>query len=68
MASQVRKGRRQTRASLQNPEQPKDISLSVISGESYIHDSHEFGQREDDLFSPLPFKSKMAKPLTKIIK
>ena len=43
IASQVRKGRRQTRASLQNPEQPKDITLSVISGESYIHDSHEFG-------------------------
>ena len=26
---------------------------TIISGESYLHDSHEFGKREGDLFSPL---------------
>ena len=32
------------------------IKQSVMSGENYMHDSHEFGYREVDLLSPLPFK------------
>ena len=32
-----------------------------------MHDSHEFGKREGDLSSPLPFKSNMARQLTQII-
>ena len=40
---------------------------TIISGESYTHDSHEFGQIYDDLYSTLPFKSKRLRPQTQII-
>ena len=39
--------------------------LSVVK--AFLHDSHESGYGEGDLFSPLPFSIKMARPLTQIL-
>ena len=34
----------------------------IISGESHMHNSHEFGYKEGDLFSTLPFLIKHVEP------
>ena len=36
--------------------------ITVISGQSDMHNSHEF-----DLFSPLQFRIKMSRPITQIM-